>query len=79
MFSEYLRNVLIVWNLEKIWAMKRIWLPALSTQNKKQDPPFSIKQYKRWRNILKILYLNICAEICVQKNKEFEYILPSFS
>ena len=79
-FSECLSSVLIVWNLEKIWAMKRIWLPALSTQNKKQDPPpLNIKQYKRWRNIPKILYLNICAEICVQKNKKIEYILPSLS
>ena len=32
-FSECLSSVLIVWNLEKIWAMKRIWLPVLSTPN----------------------------------------------
>ena len=75
-FSECLSSVLIVWNLEKIWAMKRIWLPALSTQNKKQDPPplkhQTIQTLKKHSE--NIISKHLCRNLCTKEQKNRIYI-----
>ena len=72
--QSYFPNISLVFWLFGIWKkhelMKRIWLPALSTQKIKTPPPLKHWTIQIcWRNTSKILHLNICAEICVQKSK----------